>query len=282
MENLTQEKSRLIKVLFVLAVIVCVYFTVKVMAEVKGLQFIGGGAPASNVISFEGKGEVSAKPDLATISFTITDNQKDMKAAQDKVTAKESAAIAFLTGAGIEKKDIKTEGYNSYPKYDYQNSVCAPVPMGAGSSEIAIAPASPYYCPPGRQVLTGYEVSENISVKIRDLTKAGDIIKGLGDIKVSNIIGPNFSIENEDALKAQARKMAIDEAKEKAKLLSRDLGVRLVRIVNFSENGNNPFMYAEAMMAKDSVSNAGAAPAPELPTGENKIVSNVSITYEIR
>lgn len=282
MENLTQEKSKLIKVLFVLAVIVCAYFAVKVIAEVKGLQFIGGGAPASNVISFEGRGEVSGKPDLATISFTITDNQKDMKSAQDKVTAKEAAAITFLTESGIDKKDIKTEGYNSYPRYDYQNSICPPIPARDSMPEIAIAPAPTYYCPPGKQVLTGYEVSENVSVKIRDLTKAGDIVKGLGGLGVSNISGPNFSIENEDALKAQARKMAIDEAKEKAKVLSRDLGVRLVRIVNFSENGNNPFMYAEAMMAKDSVSNAGAAPAPELPTGENKIVSNVSITYEIR
>ncbi|HEV7702422.1 MAG TPA: SIMPL domain-containing protein [Candidatus Paceibacterota bacterium] len=284
MENLTQEKAKLMKVAFVLIIIVCAFFAVKIIAEVKGLQFIGGGIPASSVISFDGKGEVSAKPDLATISFSIIDNEKDVKTAQDKVTAKESAAISFLAASGIDKKDIKTEAYNSYPKYDYQNSICPPVPMmmikttdvSGGSA------ASPYYCPPGKQVLTGYEVSENISVKVRDLAKAGDIIKGLGGIGISNISGPNFSIENEEGLKAEARKMAIDEAKKKAEVLVRDLGVHLVRIVNFSENGNNPMYYAVEMMAKDSIASSQVAPSPELPTGENKITSNVSITYEIR
>ncbi len=137
-------------------------------------------------------------------------------------------------------------------------------------------------CVPTESKIIGYEVSEYISVKVRDLAKSGDIVKGLGDIGISEINGPNFSIENEDKLKEEARKMAIDEAKEKAKALARDLGVRLVRIVNFSENGNYPMpMYAEGMMAKDSVVSSSLR-SPELPTGENKIISNVIITYEIR
>jgi len=61
------------------------------------------------------------------------------------------------------------------------------------------------------------------------------------------------------------------------------LGVRLVRIVNFSENGNYPIMYAKGMMATESVASAPTpTPTPTLPTGENKITSNVTITYEIR
>ena len=65
------------------------------------------------------------------------------------------------------------------------------------------------------------------------------------------------------------------------KKLSKDLGVHLIRIVSFSENGNYPMpLFAKGMMA-DSVT-VSSAPAPELPTGENKITSNVTITYEIR
>ena len=266
MENSMQEKSKLMKVLFVLAIIGCAYLGTKIITEVKGYRFIGGGAPATNVISFEGKGEVSAKPDIATINFTIRDNQKEMKDAQAKVTEKEIAVLAFLEKSGIEKKDIKTDSYNSYPKYDYG----APCYGGMGMP-----------CRQDTPKIIGYEVSEYITVKVRDLTKAGDIIKGIGEVGVNDISGPNFSIDNEDALKAEARKMAIDEAKEKAKTLSKDLGVRLVRIVNFSENGNYPMpMYAgKEMMAIDSVA---SAPSPELSTGENKIISNVIITYEIR
>ena len=130
--------------------------------------------------------------------------------------------------------------------------------------------------------IIGYEVSENVSVKIHDMEKVGEIIKGIGAVGISSISGPNFSVEKEDALKEQARKIAIDEAKAKAEKLAGDLGVTLIRIVNFSENGNYPIMYAAKGMMADSVSAYAPSAAPALPTGENKITSNVTITYEIR
>lgn len=266
MEISTNEKSKLVKLIFAFLVIVSLYFLVKTFSEVKNYNNIPGGSVALNTISFEGKGEVSAAPDLATVSFTIRENTKEVKDAQDKVTAKESVVLAFLDKSGIAKKDIKTESYNTYPKYDYGN----PCYGGYGMP-----------CPQQEPKITGYEVSEYISVKIHDLTKAGEVVKGITAVGITEMSGPSFSIEKEDALKSQARKMAIDEAKAKAEALSKDLGVRLVRIVNFSENGNYPMMYGKGMMAADSVSSA-PSPAPELPTGENKITSNVTITYEIR
>jgi len=262
--EITTGKERLVKVAALLMILASAYFAVKTIAEIKGLRFIGGTAPATNTISFDGKGEVSAAPDIATISFTIRENATALKDAQSKVTAKEKAALDFLAKSGIDKKDIKTENYSSYPKYDY-GMPC-------------------YYstrpCPPQEPKIVGYEVSEYITVTVHDLTKTGDIATGIGAVGVSEMNGPNFAIDKEDKLKEQARKLAIDDAKAKAQSLSHDLGVHLVRIVNFSESGNYPIMYAEkAMMAADG---GGTAPAPELPTGENKITSNVTITYEIR
>jgi hypothetical protein len=266
--DLTKEKLNLMRMGVVLAVLLSAYVAVKIVAEVKGYNFIGGGATASNVISFDGKGEVSAVPDLATISFTLMDDEKEMKTAQDKVTAKEAAVLSFLSKSGIDKKDIKTEAYNSYPKYDYGQPCVYSSTMGIVRPCVANSPK-----------IIGYEVSENISVKIRDIAKAGEVLKGIGSIGVSDLSGPNFSIEDEDKLKEQARKMAIRDAKEKAEALARDLGVKLVRVVNFSENGSYfPMMYGKGMAVADSA----PAPAPELPTGENKITSNVTITYEIR
>lgn len=267
MENLTKDKSNLIKMLGIVAILVSLYLVVLIITEVKGLKYIGGGAPASNTISFDGSGEVFAKPDVANVSFTILEEAKEMKDAQTKATEKETAVLAFLEKSGIEKKDIKTENYNSYPKYD-------------GGVNCYMNYGMP--CTRTEPKIIGYQVSESISVKIRDFTKTGEIVKGLGDVGVSGVSGPNFEIENEDALKAEARKIAIDEAKKKAKTLSKDLGVRLVRIVNFSEGGNYPMpMYAKAGMMADSMTQE-SAPSPELPEGENKIVSNVTITYEIR
>jgi uncharacterized protein YggE len=263
MEISSKEKSNLLKGLGMLVIIVSIFFVVKIISEIKGLRFIGGGAPASNTMVFNGKGEVFASPDIALVNITIRESAPDIKGAQTKATAKETAVLAFLDKSGIAKKDIKTESYNSYPKYTYTSCYSYTVPCREESK------------------ITGYEASENISIKVRDLSKAGEIVKGVGAAGISEITGPNFSIENEDQLKEQARKMAIDEAKEKAEVLAKDLGVRLVRIVNFSENGDySIYNYAQKEMAVES--DASSAPAPELPTGENKITSSVTITYEIR
>jgi uncharacterized protein len=284
MEILEENKKSLSKALFVLAIILCVYFAAKIITEVKNYNNIPEGTTATNTISFDGTGEVSAAPDLATISLTIDESSATVKDAQNKVTAKETAVLAFLDKNGIAKKDIKTDSYNSYPKYEYRSAVCpqyAPMPTSAPSSGSGAVSSMPIYCPPGKSVLTGYETSENISVKIHDLSKAGDMMTGIGAIGISNISGPNFSIENQDQLKEQARQIAINDAKTKAKTLAKDLGVHLVRIINFSENGNYPMQIYSMGMTKTESANA-PAPAPALPTGENKITSNVTITYEIR
>ena len=90
----------------------------------------------------------------------------------------------------------------------------------------------------------------------------------------------DLTVDDQDALNAQARDKAISNAKAKADVLAKSLGVSIVRVVGFSENGSGPVYYAKTMsagMAMDAV-----APAPEIATGQNKITSNVSITYEIQ
>lgn len=261
--NNEKSKSKVMTALVVLLIVASVYFAAKTVSEVKGLRFIGGGSTATSTISFDGKGEVTASPDLATISFTIRENAGTVTDAQTKVTTKEAAALAFLDKSGVAKKDIKAESINTSPKYDYG------------------IPCYTYPCSTRTPKIIGYEVSEYISVKIHDLAKAGDIVKGLGDVGISEMNGPDFSIEKEDALKEQARKIAIDDAKAKAESLSKDLGISLIRIVNFSESGNYPMYSEKRMLAADSAGSV-SSPAPVLPTGENKITSNVTITYEIR
>lgn len=267
MEVSNKEKTFLTKIGVVLMIVLSLYFFAKAVSEVKNYSNISSDSPAANVISFEGKGEVFASPDLATISLTIRENAKDVKTAQDKVTAKEKAVLEFLDKNDIAKKDIKTENYSSYPKYDYG------VPCYGG---IGIP------CRQDAPKIIGYEVSEYISVKVRDLANVGEVLQGIGSVGISEISGPNFSVDNEDGLKSQARKLAIDDAKAKAKSLSKDLGVKLVRIVSFSENGNGNYPMMYATKGAGMMDSYGSAPAPELPTGENKITSNVTITYEIR
>ncbi|MES3032266.1 MAG: SIMPL domain-containing protein [Patescibacteria group bacterium] len=235
----------------------------------------GAKGDVANTITLSGHGEVTAVPDIANVYFTISKDAATVKDAQAGVAVIEKKALDFLKSKGVADKDIKTADASFYPKYEYNQAVC---PMDSGG--VTMGKASPYYCPSGRQVLTGYTASESITVKIRNTDDAGAIMQGLGSTGVSNLSGPNFAIDDEDALKAEARRKAIDDAREKAEILAKDLGVRLGKIASFQEGGGygGPIYYA-----KDAMLESAASPAPAvIPKGENTISSDVTITYEIR
>ena len=245
------------------------FLLVLTVSALKEWRYIGTGVPATNTITVSGEGEVFAVPDTATFSVTVQEEAKEVKDAQKVATEKSNAIIAYLKGKGIEEKDIKTADYSVYPQYDYlQDTVCREG-----------------YCPPGRQTLRGFQVSQTLTVKVRDTEKAGDLLSGVGSLGASSVSGLSFELDKSDqnAKEAEARGLAIDDAREKAEALAKQLGVSLVRIVGFSENGNYPMYYAKAEMSMVADGRGGApAPAPEIPVGENKITSNVSVTYEIK
>ncbi len=221
-----------------------------------------------NTITFSGHGEVTAVPDIANIYFNISKEAKTVKEAQALVAQIEKSSLDVLKANNILEKDIKTANASFSPKYEYKY-------------EKTVSPCNGYNCPmPGKSVIVGYTASESITVKVRNTDDVGKIMQGLGTAGVSDLSGPDFSIDNEDGLKAEARKKAIDDAKEKAEVLAKDLGVRLGKITSFSESGNYPRPMMYKTMAADSVSNE-SAPA-SLPKGENTISSDVSITYEIK
>ncbi len=236
------------------------------LISLKEYRFVGSGTTATNTITVSGEGEVFAVPDLATFSLTVREEAKEVKDAQKTATEKGNKIIAALKAAGVDEKDIKTTSYNVNPKYEWYEAVCTEL-----------------RCPPGRQEMVGFEVWQTVEVKVRDTEKAGDILSQVGGLGVSDISGLSFTIDDEDALKTDAREQAIGDAEAKAKELAGQLGVELVRIVGFTEDagGYMPYYKTARMEMAVAMDSSGAA-APELPVGENKIVSNVTITYEIR
>ena len=265
MEISQKYKKNLYRVLIVLGIILSLYFVVRFLSEFRSYGIMGD--RVENTISFSGHGEVTAVPDIANIYFTISKDAKTVKEAQDLVAQIEKKSLDFLKTNNILEKDIKTANASFYPKYEYQYEKQVCVEINCPS-------------PISKSVIVGYTASESITVKIRNTDDVGKIMQGLGEFGVSELSGPNFAIDNEDNLKDTARKLAIDEAKIKAKKLAKDLGVRLGKITSFSENGNYPIpIYAKEMMADDS--SASSAPA-EIPKGENTISSDVTITYEIK
>lgn len=216
----------------------------------------------TSTITVEGTGEATAIPDVARISFSVTEKATTVADAQEKATAKMDKALEAVATLGIEEADTKTISYNVYPQYEYQN--CS---MG--------------YCPPtySSPRIIGYEVSQTIEVTIRDTAIAGDVLAALGATEVQNISGPNFTVEDEDSVKMEAREIAITKAKEKAKALAKELGVSLGKVVSFYENQPYPMDYG---YGGDMRMEASVASAPKLPVGEQETSVTVSITYELR
>jgi uncharacterized protein YggE len=242
------------------------FLLILAISSLKQYRFIGSGVTATNTISVEGAGDVFAVPDTATFSYGVmVSNAKDVTTAQTEVNTKGNAIIAYLKGQGVDEKDIQTTDYSVNPHYEYGQSAC-----------------SNGYCPPGKQTLTGYDVNQSVTVKVRDTKKAGELLSGIGSKGATNLSGLSFTIDDQKALESEARQKAIDDAHAKAEELAKQLGVTLVRVVGFGENGRSPIYYAKTMAMDSAYGMGGAAPAPEIATGQNKITSNVSITYEIR
>ena len=213
-------------------------------------------ATTTNTVSFSGEGKVSAAPDIAMISASVVTQAVDSKTAQNANSTKSNAISAFLKNQGIADADIQTSGYNVLPQYKY-----------------------PQYG--GQPTISGYEVDETYTIKLRDLTKISTILSGLVTAGANQVNNLGLQIDNPDAVQAQARALAITAAKKKATELESEVGIKLGRIVNFSENSGGitpgPIMYDAKSMGAGSV-----APVPSISTGQNEIVSDVTITYQIK
>ncbi|MDE1975015.1 MAG: SIMPL domain-containing protein [Patescibacteria group bacterium] len=251
------------------------------IAVLKSINYIGTNRNQTNTISVQGTGDALATPDVATFSFTLSDTEKTVAAAQAKVTAAENSALKVVRDAGVADKDIQTASYTINPHYTYQNAIC-PQPAVYNASSGVSGASSVAYCPPGKQTLTGYDVSETIQIKLRDLSKAGSLLTALGAAGVSNLNGPNFTVDNPDSVQAEARAKAIADAKTKADELAKELGVTIVGVTSFYENNGPMPVYAKMLGAGAAAPESAATPSPSVPSGEQKVTDSVTITYEIR
>jgi len=206
----------------------------------------------SDTVSFSGTGTVLAKPDVAVAELAISVEGTTADRAQSDANEKSQTVVKYLKDAGISEDDIRTSSYSIYPMYDYID---------------------------GRSRIRGYQVTQSLTVKIRDLEKANEILDGVVGAGVNQVNNFQFTIDDPEQLKAEAREKAIVNAKAKAKALRDDLDIDLGRIVGFTEStGSVPTPYYR--MSADGIGGGGGA--PELPTGQNEIEITVTLTYQIR
>lgn len=248
----------LILIIFLVALIIST--AVDVQNKIKEGEYIGQDIEAKNTITVSATGEVFVKPDLAVASFSVVNEAKAVSEALSENTKKMNKVIDFIKSQGVEDKDLKTAGFNIYPRYEWLKETIFPLPTE------------------GKRVLVGYEVQQSLEVKIRDLTKIGQIIEGATAAGANQVGDLQFTLDKKEEIQAQARKEAIEKAKAKARELANQLGVNLVRITNFTETSTLP----PPFIGFKEIEAFGGAEVPQIEPGQNKIEITVSITYEIR
>ncbi len=254
-------KKIILKVIFALLIFIGIWL----IAYCSIKTYTNYSNPKTIIIS--GKGEVSAVPDISTINFTMRSSRtdKDTKSLQDEISKSADSVFTKLKELGISEKDIKTVNYYVNPKYGYQDCYRAS----------SIKPCD-------SNVVVGYEASESVQIKVRNTDNVAKVLTILAESNITEVSGPNFEIDDTEKLKIEARDMAIADAKVKAKILAKSLDVKIKKIVAFYDEENNmpsPMMYKamslESGMGGDATRDAVLAP------GDQKITSNVSITFEI-
>lgn len=248
--------GRLVKPLVAILLLVLAVFVIfKTRNLSREYGYIGRAPLTQYTVSIDGEGKISGKPDVAVINMGVQSDAKTVKASQDDNTKKMNDIIKAIKDMGVKDADVQTANYNIYPKYSYDKNT--------GASDII-----------------GYTVSQSVTVKVRDLDKTGDILSKAGELGANTVGGVQFTIDNPEALKGEAREKAIDNAKKKAAELFKKLGVSPGRIVSFSEYGSGGPVYYKAYESMGM--GGGGAPAPSIESGNLDVVVNVSLTFEIK
>jgi len=211
------------------------------------------GPPPHIVVS--GEGEATVAPDLALISLSVMREAKTAREAMDANNDAMAAVIAAMKAFGIEERDLQTAGIQINPRYNYTNK-------SDGSQEAE---------------LVAYQVTNTLSVRLRDIDKAGEVLDKAVTLGVNQ--GGNITFSNEDpaATVTQARKKAVADAVAKAKTLAEAAGVGLGRVLEISDQNTRPAPMPIQAKAFDA---AGAA-AP-VQAGENAYTVQVTVTFELK
>lgn len=211
-------------------------------------------------LNFTGQAKINYEPDIANINIGVqVDRKTQAEIALKELDEKITKILKAVEESGIKKEDIQTQNYTLSPHYDNINEITK---------------------------VTGYDANQTIKIKVRDINKdkekTSKVIAAASSAGANQINSISFEPSNLEDLKQEARLKAILDAKKKAKTLSRTLGVRLCKIVNWWENYNPPATpYYSDMGAGMGIGGGGGA-TPVVPSGMGEINMEVNIGYNIR
>lgn len=205
------------------------------------------------LMSVTGEGSIAAAPDTAILNLGVIKSAPTAHEALTQANAAMAKAIDIFKAAGIQPADLQTSGFSVSPQLDYSE--------GNGK-------------PPK---LTGYQVSNSLQVKVRDLSKLGDLLDSAISGGLNSAAGLSFTNSNENALIAEARKSAVKDALAKAKDLAEAAGLGVGPVVSISEDSAAP---PPGPVMRLAMAKAEDASVP-VEAGQNEYRAHVSVTVEL-
>ena len=201
-------------------------------------------------LSVDGQGTGTAAPDMATVTIGVTTQGKDAAKAQNDNAWVSNQIQAAVRGLGIAEKDIQTRNYSFYPNYSTDKD--------------------------RRNEVTGYTVNNSVIVVVRDIKLTGKVIDAALNNGANEINSLDFSASDTKAVRKVALLNAVQDARDKADIIAKGLGKRIVGIQNVSEStgyletrrfGGNMLM----AVAKDA--------ATPIAPGSLSLTANVHIDF---
>jgi hypothetical protein len=224
------------------------------LAAILAVPAWGAGAKATETITtvtpqitVNGSGSVTAVPDIAVWSFSVSSRATGAREALKLNGVEMRKVIAALKATGIAASDLRTSQVNLSSRSNQD-----------GTSII------------------GYEASNSVTVKVRKAASTGEIVDAAVEAGADGVSGPSFQVSGQAALYRQALAVAFDDAKAKATRLAQQGGLTLGKAIVISEQGSSqPIFYAPG------VAKAAAADSTPVEAGESEVQANVTVTFAI-
>ncbi|MBI4289617.1 MAG: SIMPL domain-containing protein [Chloroflexi bacterium] len=230
-----------------------------------------------------GEGKATFVPDIAVLTLGIESQDQTVAAAQNKARDAMNRILAALKAKNVADKDIRTTSFNIQAVRQWLEPLPVPsVPRGKPESTPG-GFAEPGFKPAPKEVIVGYRVSNTVSVKIRKIDEAGQIIDAVseagGDLTRVNGIG--FTMDDFTPLRTQAREKAVKDAVAKGKQMAEAAGIGLGKTIYINESGG--FVPQTVQFRSFGVAAAApsAAPTP-ISAGEQELNVSVQMVFEIK
>lgn len=210
----------------------------------------------TRTLNVNGRGEVKAKPDVAYINIAVVSQAKSAKTALIENADKTSNVLKKIKSIIGKEDTVKTSGFNLAPVYQYNKTT-------------------------KKSELTGYSVTNELTVKTVDLDNLGNLIDATTNVGANRINGPRFDISNKDKYRKEALRLAVNDAKDTATVTADAAGVELVQIMQINPNYSYPVpVYRRGLY--ESMKVASDQSSTPIESGDITVSASVNLTYQIQ